>query len=102
MLEALNNSAKGFLTASQHISLTCIDVRGHRQVGRQGTRGQQCLPKLLRFLDALISGIYLCLISLHELVALQNGNQPLCLGIPLHQTLSVLADTQQKGQCEPG
>lgn len=55
------------------------------QQGKQSTKGQQRLPKLLGLLNALIPGIDFSLVSLHELVALQNGNQPLRLGVPLHQ-----------------
>ena len=83
-------------------------------------QGQQCSPKLLGLLDALIPGSDLSLVPIHELVALQDGSQALRLGIALHQSktqvcqeghvpqlagsryiihLNALADLHKQDQC---
>lgn len=54
-------------------------------------RWQQCLPQLLRLLHALIPSGDFSLIPLHELVALQNGNQLLSLGMPLQSATNSLS-----------
>lgn len=68
-----------------------------RAAGQASAQGGQlsCLPELLGLLDALIPGIDFSLVSLHEVVALQDGNQPLHLTIPLHQTTATLSNPVQ-------